>query len=224
MNWEDDFIQNEPSPALALSDKVIYYSSMNEQERAAQNLEVIRSMMERATVYRMISGPTALFAGVLALLVAWFESSFYAKTWLSIWYGVALSIMIFNTILVLLKAKREETTVFSPGLMMGLRAIIPPLLIGFFIGAFAPTRSYDAVLLSWIWMLCYGVALMSTVNFAPRSIWVLGSMFLVSGLYCFYRWPTGTNDLDDSLLMAITFGGYHLLYGLYVIFIENKRS
>ena len=34
---------------------------MTEREQAADHLKVIRSLMERATVYRTISWPTALF-------------------------------------------------------------------------------------------------------------------------------------------------------------------
>jgi hypothetical protein len=58
---------------------------MSEKERAAQNLETIRSMMERATVYRMISGPTALFAGLLAVVLPWifplFEGMKLSSEW-----------------------------------------------------------------------------------------------------------------------------------------------
>jgi hypothetical protein len=203
---------------------------MTDKERAAQNLETIRSMMERATVYRMISGPTALFAGVLVIVTA-----IYAPTdfwdWRSTWFCVAGLVMAFNTILVLQKAKKEKTPIFSSGLRMGIRSLFPAMLVGAVIGFFDP-RGYSTLMLSWIWMLCYGVALMSTVSFAPRSLWVLGAAFLVSGLYCFYRWPSsymlydkglGVGEAGD-LLMGLTFGGFHLIYGLYVIFIENKRS
>ena len=40
---------------------------MNEPARAEAHLRVIRSLMERATVYRAISTPTALVGCVLAL-------------------------------------------------------------------------------------------------------------------------------------------------------------
>ena len=196
---------------------------MNEQERAAQNLETIRSMMQRATVYRMISGPTALFAGVLVFVTVLF-APFDSWDWKLTWFCVAGLVMALNTMLVVAKAKKENASVFSPGLRMGLRALLPAMIIGFFIGAIEP-RGYSPIILSWVWMLCYGVALMSTGSFAPRSLWLLGAAFMLSGLYCFYRWPTGFHEsIGGSTLMAITFGGYHLIYGLYVIFIENKRS
>ena len=40
---------------------------MNERCRAEEDLRVIRNLMERATIYRAISAPTALVGGLLAL-------------------------------------------------------------------------------------------------------------------------------------------------------------
>ena len=41
---------------------------MTDQELAADHLKIIRSLMERATVYRAISAPAALFGGIIALV------------------------------------------------------------------------------------------------------------------------------------------------------------
>lgn len=41
---------------------------MTDQEVAADHLKIIRSLMERATVYRAISAPAALFGGIIALV------------------------------------------------------------------------------------------------------------------------------------------------------------
>src|SRR5690349_19363170 len=43
---------------------------MDSSIEAEENLRVIRSLMQRATVYRAISSPSALVAGVLSLLTA----------------------------------------------------------------------------------------------------------------------------------------------------------
>ena len=40
---------------------------MNDRFRAEEDLRVIRTLMERATVYRAISAPTALVGGVLSI-------------------------------------------------------------------------------------------------------------------------------------------------------------
>ncbi|MGC6427343.1 MAG: hypothetical protein ACON5H_10165 [Akkermansiaceae bacterium] len=200
---------------------------MDKRERAEENLAVIRSMMERATVYRMISGPTALFAGLLTLAMVIFfpwDDVEDKYDWKWIWFAVAGITLLFNTALVVQKAKREGAAIFSPGLKMGFRAILPAMIIGFVIGLMQ-FRAYDHVVLAWIWMLCYGAALTATGSFAPRSMWWLGIIFIGTGL-CFFRsYPSGLESVvKGNLMMAQTFGAYHLVYGLYVLLIEQKRD
>ena len=43
---------------------------MDPRPKAEEDLRVIRSLMERATVYRAISAPTALVAGLLSIFAA----------------------------------------------------------------------------------------------------------------------------------------------------------
>ena len=45
---------------------------MSDRAAAEENLRVIRNLMERATVYRAISAPSALVAGLLSTLAAGF--------------------------------------------------------------------------------------------------------------------------------------------------------
>ncbi|MEN8797013.1 MAG: hypothetical protein ABF328_09920 [Akkermansiaceae bacterium] len=199
---------------------------MSDKDRAEENLAIIRSMMERATVYRMISGPTALFGGVLTLLVVflfpWAEFE-APRDWKWVWFGVAILVLVMNTVLVILKSTREKTTLFSPGLKMGLKAIVPALLIGFVIGIIQNDLSSEE--LAWIWMLCYGAALCATSSFAPRSMWWLGIFFIVTGLYFFRDIPSGGYSIvRANMMMSQTFGGYHLVYGFYVLLVEKKRS
>ena len=65
---------------------------MNYPQSAAKDLAVIRSLMERATLYRAISGPTALFGSLLALAAAAFilAASPVFKLTLSSWHFVIL--------------------------------------------------------------------------------------------------------------------------------------
>ena len=50
---------------------------MTEPAEAREQLRVIRSLMERATIYRSISAPTALIGGLLSL--GGFATAYYAK-------------------------------------------------------------------------------------------------------------------------------------------------
>jgi hypothetical protein len=50
---------------------------MTDSDSASRQLRVIRSLMERATIYRSISAPTALVGGLLSL--GGFVTAYYAK-------------------------------------------------------------------------------------------------------------------------------------------------
>ncbi|MEC8942818.1 MAG: hypothetical protein VYC95_08800, partial [Verrucomicrobiota bacterium] len=122
---------------------------MTEREQAANHLKVIRSLMERTTVYRTISWPTALFGGSLAVLLAALlflreqaailegtvgEKGISEGSWVICWLVALVLTTLFNVMLVSRKSKREGRPFFSPGLKMALRAFIPPMLVGGVLG------------------------------------------------------------------------------------------
>ena len=199
---------------------------MNEKEKAAESLEVIRSLMERATVYRAISGPTALFAGLLALVMGFGGvvkmEHLLNLHWHQIWYVVLGLVVIFNTVLIVRKSQREKKPLFSPGLKAACRAIVPPLVVGFVGGqVLVEAKLYPYI--PAVWMSCYGLALMSTGSFSPRSIWNLGAAFVVMGIFVALFPMTGISLLDNRI-MGVTFGGFHLIYGALVTVSKKDRS
>ncbi len=219
---------------------------MTEREQAADHLKVIRSLMERATVYRTISWPTALLGGALAVILSaaiYFreratldqaevaEKGITEVAWVLCWVVALLVTCSFNAFLVSRKSKREGRPLFSPGLKMALRAIVPPMLAGGVIGT-GLTLSGTAAIGAAIWVICYGLALLAMRGFAPKSMSRLGWALLVAGLASFlYAWSDGANllmgmwapdhmespMLEANLIMGICFGVFHLLYGFIVM-------
>ena len=102
---------------------------------------------------------------------------------------------------------------------LALRAIAPCLLIPAAFTAWFYSTGYlggaelDLVV---VWIVSYGLALLSTALFAPRSLAVLGWAFLLSGLAV----PALTNLIDyfsvdvPLVAMGTTFGLYHLIYAV----------
>ncbi len=185
---------------------------MTEREQAADHLKVIRSLMERTTVYRTISWPTALFGGSLAVLLAVIlflrekaailegtvgEKGISEGSWVTCWMVALILTTFFNVMLVSQKSKREGRPFFSPGLKMALRAFVPPMLAGGVLGI-ALTLKADAAAAAGasVWVTCYGLALLATRGLAPASIPRLGLAFLIAGLAAFlYSWSDGANPL-----------------------------
>jgi hypothetical protein len=82
-----------------------------------------------------------------------------------------------------------------------------------------------------IWITLYGVGLLATQHFAPRSLVVLGGMFFVAGcgsglMLRFGPWGLETlaSPLTASWLMAATFGGFHLAYAAAVWALGEERA
>jgi hypothetical protein len=218
---------------------------MNEQERAEEHLRTIRRLMERATIYRAISAPTALVGGLLSLAASWvyFRASdlldwsspvflppinFFLPLWLLVFLLTAGA----NTLFIVIGAKKRNEPVFSASMKAALIALMPGLIAGAILTLCFGGLIWDPALnftISIAWAACYGLGLLATSHFAPRSLILLGWAFFLSsivgmlllrfgglltlrigGVYMF-EGPTFRHHLG-TLFMALTFGLFHLIY------------
>lgn len=210
---------------------------MQERARAEEDLRVIRTLMERATIYRAISAPTALAGGLIAIALSvfiwvrehhWAESApslmrhISARQFASLWLGALAIVIALNTFFVWRQAERDGRPFISPSLKLALRSILPCLVfpaavtIWFFYDGY---ESDNELLLVWIWIAFYGLSLIATQHFAPRSLVLLGWAFLLTGAAMtvaarqleYYATP-----LVPNLAMGFSFGLYHLIYAVCV--------
>jgi hypothetical protein len=183
--------------------------------------------MERATVYRAISAPTALIAGLLSILAAAaiflseanvtvgrpIRSRQFAITWII----VLILSLAANTFFVWREAQKTGRPFISSEMKLALRAIAPCLLIPVAFTGWFFTTGYlggEELELVVVWVAFYGLALLSTALFAPHSLAVLGWAFLFTGLSvpALVNWIEGLPGDVPNLAMGITFGLYHLIY------------
>lgn len=198
---------------------------MTSPQDAAGQLQTIRMLMERATVYRAISLPAALLGGLLAMPTAWFASMGGNVGFLTSWLVALAMTGSFNTWQLARQAKRENRPFISSGLRLAMRALVPPLLAGGVVGVQLALHGHLLVCAS-TWVLCYGLAMLASREFAPRSIVHLGTAFFVAGLLAFI-----TRDSIPALgaltpanaLMAATFGLLHLAYAAAIAIPTTRR-
>jgi hypothetical protein len=109
-----------------------------------------------------------------------------------------------------------------------MKAAFTALAPGFLVAAVltflfdvAASDPLNEATLSITWAICYGLGLLATSHFAPRSLTLLGWGFLVSGLGAVIaaRFASDgflrTLDARNTVLfMAATFGLYHLIYAV----------
>lgn len=204
---------------------------MNDRARAEEDIRVIRSLMERATIYRAISAPTALLGGVLSILSAVFihfsslPNSALSRTinpreFVFIWIDVLILTAIANAFFVWREAKSSGRPFISSGMKLALRAIAPNLVVpALFTAWFLNVGYLGAVELELVgvWVLFYGLALLSTALFAPRSLAILGWAFLLTGVTVPVIAKAIERLSDDvpNLVMGLAFGLYHVIYALF---------
>src|SRR5437763_2176431 len=200
----------------------------NERSKAEEDLRVIRSLIERATVYRAISAPAALVAGFLSVFAA---AAIYlndqssinrpvqGRAFAAIWLIVLVIAVASNAFFIWREAKKDNRPFISSGMKLSLRAIAPNLLIPagvtlwFLVSGYKGAAEQELVI---AWIAFYGLVLLSTGLFAPRSLVCLGRGFLLTALAL----PALRNVAGDlpanlpNIAIGITFGLYHLIYAV----------
>ncbi len=208
---------------------------MSTQQAALENLRVIRSLMEKAHIYRAVSAPAALVGGVISLIGAFLcstkGSGMRPGEFLTVWLTILAITGTLNLFLLAREARKRGQTFVSDGMQTALRALAPPLFVGGVMGIGLVIWSHAYAMAALIWIVCYGLALLSTASFSPRSLIRLGWLFVISGLVLFCVWAGCDGDTrlipfdkgvigDEGIAgfaMASTFGLLHLFYGIAVL-------
>ena len=182
--------------------------------------------MERATLYRAISAPAALLGGLLAVAVGlagfWLSRPSLELPYPAVRFAVPWGCVLFvasgmNFWLLKRDAVRRDEPFFSPGMRLALRAMLPALLGGGLCTVIDSGGGW--ALIASLWVLFYGISLLAASHFAPKSICWLGRAFFTAGAALlllggwFFNWWQGERqDSAAHLIMALTFGLFHLSY------------
>jgi hypothetical protein len=213
---------------------------MSQTQAAIEHLRVIRSLMEKAHIYRAVSAPAALLGGVLALGATLWpvvhaaqthgDAAFSNMTFLIIWHGILAACTVLNVVLLAREARRRDQAFVSEGMKMALRAVSPPLIVGGVLAGGLVIWLQNLTLAALIWVLCYGLALLATASFSPKSLTRLGWAFVIAGLVLFLVWAANGEVRDlrtdlgpASLVMALTFGLLHIVYAI-AVFVSRPKG
>lgn len=203
-----------------------------ETNQAAENLQVIRTLMERSALYRRALAPIMLFAGVMGLLgagagiVLKLEAM---KVFCGYWLGVAAVVVAGAFVIARRQAIKDHEPFWSPPTRRVSQALMPALTAGFL---------FSLVLLilnpghaRWLFIfpniLFYGCALHAAGFFMVRGMrWFawgiisLGSAALLIAPMV----QTDPNPAFDHGVMGFFFGVLHLAYGAYLYLTEPRKN
>jgi hypothetical protein len=203
-------------------------------EWASENLQVIRTLMERSAVYRRALAPLMVSIGTTGLLAATVASFIDLETqraFVAFWFAVCGVSLLEAFVLVRRQALKDAEPFWSSPTRRVTQALTPPLFAGFATGAPFLVRHTDELLpmglLVCAWMVLYGCALHSAGFFMPRGIRLFGWGFIIAGCVLaagIIATPNRPLLPAANWLMGICFGGAHLAYGVYLYFTEQRRN
>jgi len=210
-----------------------------ESNWAAEHLQVIRTLMERAALYRRALAPIMIFNGVVGLAAAalgWGLRIGSARGFILFWAGVGVVAVAGSFLLVRRQAIKDSEPIWSPPTRRVTQAFLPPLAAGLMIGSMAWVRAGSALAnpgdlsgLIWlplIWVVLYGCAFHAAGFFMPRGMKIFGWGFVLGGcgLLALGRPDWAPPPEYANVVMGLFFGGLHLAYGIYLRSTERRGN
>ncbi len=209
-----------------------------ESNWAADNLRVIRTLMERSAIYRRALAPLMLLAGslgTLAAVIGWFAHIESPRAFVGFWLAIAVLTIAGCFLLLRRQALRDAEPLWSPPTRRVLQALLPALAAGLICSAIAlfnlgATDEKTATIVGLFclplgWIVFYGCAVHAAGFFMPRGIRLFGWIFILGGSGLF---ALGSPDLSRPIyahgVMGLFFGALHLAYGTYLFCTEKRKN
>ena len=180
-------------------------------ERAIESLEFIRTTMARSAPFTAVSGAGGIAMGVLALTAAAVARSASSnEQWLTIWVGCAAVAVPVGFVLMCVKARRHDLTLWSAAGRRFAQGFVPAIAAGAVL-TFALVHADAVDLVPAVWLLLYGAGVLAgSSSSVPVLAW-LGALFMVLGGVSVFTPPTWRD-----LWLAAGFGVLQIGFGAYI--------
>ena len=180
-------------------------------ERAIESLEFIRTTMARSAPFTAVSGAGGIAMGVLALVTAAIARSASSdERWLTIWVACAAVAVPVGFVLMRIKARRHDLTLWSAAGRRFAQGFVPAIAAGAVL-TFALVQADAVDLVPAVWLLLYGAGVLAgSSSSVPVLAW-LGALFMVLGGVSVFTPPTWRD-----LWLAAGFGVLQIAFGAYI--------
>ena len=168
-------------------------------DQAAEQLQTIRTLMERSALYRRALAPLMTFAGGLGILTAIVGCFLHIEaqtTFIVYWFSVALIGLTGSLLLVRRQAIKTGEPFWSPPTRRVAAALLPTLTVGFLVGVWtyiaisssppgeqSGSEYQDSRNLGWlgaVWAILYGCGLHAAGFFTSRGLRHFGWLFIAA--------------------------------------------
>lgn len=177
---------------------------------ALDDLRFIRQTMERSTAFTAVPGWGTAIAGLTAFPAAWLASrQFLNARWLEIWIAEAVLAVALAVISIQRKAVSSGVPWTSgPGRKV-LSSLVPPMAAAALL-TIPLFRANLAYVLPGMWLLLYGVGVITAGAYSVPVVPVMGGSFMVLGA------ATLLVPIQGNWAMAAGFGGLHIGFGIWI--------
>ncbi|MCB1671160.1 MAG: hypothetical protein R3F41_10265 [Gammaproteobacteria bacterium] len=185
-------------------------ASTSLHERAEQNLQIIRELMEGSVSFTGVSGTGYTLAGLSAAVAAWIAArQVEPGRWLLVWMiELALGLLLTFS-LTIAKARRQGESLWSTTGKKLLLAFLPPMFVGAVLTVFLALQEATHWL-PGIWLSLYGAAVIAAGAHSVPVIPLMGLFFLGLGSSVLLF------GLPGDLMLGLGLGGLHVIFGLLI--------
>ena len=192
---------------MALASPARAIAPVRIDRHAADNLRFIRDTMERASAFTAVPGMGGVVIGITALIAGVFAAGHSLREQFYIWLGEGFVAVVLGVAALRWKSKRISIPQASRPAKRALLSFAPPLIAGALLTVVL-FRLNQLELIGGLWLLLYGVAVVTGGAFSVRVVPVMGLCFMGLGavaLVAPFRW--------ENALMVAGFGFVHIAFG-----------
>jgi hypothetical protein len=180
-------------------------------DRAIENLRFIRETMERSTHFTAVPGYGGMLMGVTALATTYIASQqAYSRDWLITWLVEACLAFSIGLLAMWQKSKLAQQSLFSIPAKKFAFGFTPPLGAAMVI-TLGLWRYEHYEVMAPVWMMLYGVSVVTGGAFSVRIVPVMGWLFILFGSVAFVL-PAAYGNY----LMGASFGLLHIVFGAMI--------
>ena len=192
-------------------------------DRALQDLSFIRRTMESASSFTDVPGWGLVAVGASALVAAAVASrQSTASQWLTIWLLEAVVAGLVGSATMWRKMRRRVRAEGAPVLSAPARKFLLGFWPAIFAGAVITFAVLDvrtlsaaspqtAAALPGVWLILYGVGVMTAGAFSVRAVPLMGAVFMALGTIALL-----TRAWSGDLLLALGFGVVQIAFGFWI--------
>jgi MFS family permease len=178
---------------------------------AIDDLRFIRETMESAASFTAVPGWGGVMIGITALAAAIVASLHpQVEWWVGVWGIEALCAFAVGASAIFWKARKVRTSLLSrPGRKFVL-GLFPPMLAAAVL-SIVVYRAGVFSLLPGVWLLLYGVGVVTAGAYSVKVVPMMGVCFILAGIAALFSPPVWANSI-----MAAGFGGLHIVFGTII--------